>query len=491
MGVAKKRQLNDTPQKTRTIDYTPHPTAWEIHQSRAQVKAVCGPVGCGKSTMAIWDFFFLCMESKVPIRGCVIRESYRELSDSTRKTFEEWFGPICTYREAAETALLTMPGNDGIVRTHELLFRSCRKAEEASKFLSTEFAFVWLEEPVPAYSNSGVMGGGLDLELFKLVLMRVRQKDAPRYEVILTFNPPTSRHWVYNEFFKKDAQELARKSYALFRVKKEENEGNLREGYYDQLLQVLSPDLAKRFVEGEIITVYPGEAVYKECKEQWHIKDDIPYVPTVPLVLGFDAGRTPCCLVTQILPNGQWRWLAELQLLDASMETLVDALLPFIRSRFPGATWRGWIDPAGFAGGQGVDTSPADILASRGFPVQPGAIEWFPRRETMKQRLSRSILDQPCVIISRTGCPLAVEGILGGYRYPKNFEGRTVEQPLKNEFSHLMNAAEYIATGEFTTLDTNTQLKRIITPRAPGFGDWNPLESPKGGGGRRYGWLTR
>lgn len=490
MGVSRKRQLAVTPVKQRRVKYEPHPTAWEIHQSRAQVKAVCGPVGCGKSTMAIWDFFFLCLESKVPIRGVVIRESYRELADSTRKTFEEWFGPICTYHESSERALLTMPGLDGITRTHELFFRSCRKAEEASKFLSTEFAFIWLEEPVPAYSNSGVMGGGLDLELFKLVLMRVRQKDAPRYEVILTFNPPTTRHWVYQEFFKRDAQELAKMNYALFRVKREENEKNLREGYYDQLLNVLSPDLAKRFVEGEIITVWPGEAVYKEARENWHVVEDIPYLPKVQLVLGFDCGRTPCCLITQITPNGQWRWLAELQMVDASMDTLVDVLLPFIRSRFPGATWRAWIDPAGFASGQGVDTSPADVLATRGFPVQPGAMEWFPRRETMKQRLSRSVFDQPCVLISRTGCPLATEGILGGYRYPKSFDGRASQQPLKNEFSHLMNAGEYIATGEFTAVNPDQPLKNPGRTR-PNFGDWNPLAQLPGRQRSSYGWLLR
>lgn len=490
MGVSKKRQLLAAP-KSATINYTPHASAWMIHQSRAQVKAVCGPVGCGKSTMAIWDFFFLCKESKVPIRGCVIRESYRELADSTRKTFEEWFGPICSYHESSETARLTFPGDDGVIRTHELMFRSCRKAEEASKFLSTEFAFIWLEEPVPAYSNSGVMGGGLDIELFKLVLMRVRQKDAPRYEVILTFNPPTSRHWVYNEFFKRDLQELAKMDYSLFRVPRIENEKNLRAGYYDQLLNVLSPDLAKRFVEGEIVTVYPGEAVYKEARESWHIAEDVPYVEGVPLVLGFDAGRTPCCLITQILPSGQWRWLAEIQLLDASMDQLADTLGPFIRSRFPQATWRCWIDPAGFAGGQGVSASPAEVLAERGFQTQPGAMEWFPRRETMKQRLSRSIFEQPCVLISRSGCPNSVEGILGGYRYPKNFEGRTAEQPLKNEFSHLLNAAEYIATGEFTAVDQTKPLKRKIAVRPIGFAGWNPLDPPKSSGRSGYSWLKR
>lgn len=489
MGVARSRQMGVA--QAKKIAYSPHPTAWDIHKSQAQVKAVCGPVGCGKSTMAIWDFFFLCRDSTVPIRGVVIRESYRELADSTRKTFEEWFGPICRYHESSEKAILTFPGADGVTRSHELFFRSCRKAEEASKFLSTEFAFAWLEEPVPAYSTSGVMGGGLDIDLFQLLQMRIRQKGAPRYEIILTFNPPTSRHWIYTEFFKRDVQALEKMNYALFRVAKSENEKNLRIGYYDQLLAVLSPDLAKRFVDGEVVTVYPGEAVYKEAKELWHVRDDLDYMPELPLVLGFDAGRTPCCLITQIVPSGQWRWLAELQLVDAAMDSLSDVLLPLIRSRFPGATWRGWLDPAGFAGGQGVDTSPADVLNNRGFPVQPGAIEWFTRREAMKQRLVRSIYDQPSVVISRSGCPLATEAILGGYRYPKGFDGRLADQPLKNEFSHLMNAAEYIATGEFNVLANQPALKRPEPSKnKTQFKNWNPLQLPKPQRGA-YGWLTR
>ena len=137
--------MRDTSVGVEQVRYDPNASALIVHNAAEKIKAICGPVGSGKTSVACWEFWFLCYESTVPIRGLVLRSSYRELQDSTRKTFEEWFGFCCHYREADEQAVITLTGRDGKTRKHTLDFRACKREAEASKFLSTEYSFIWLE----------------------------------------------------------------------------------------------------------------------------------------------------------------------------------------------------------------------------------------------------------------------------------------------------------------------------------------------------------
>jgi len=315
------------------LRYEPNPSAVAVHNSDRQVKCVSGPVGSGKTSVACWEFLMRCIDSPVPLRGVVMRESYRELHDSTRQTFEEWFENLegYHYREKDEVATILLTGTDGETRQHELYFRACRRQSDASKFLSTEFGFIWLEEVVPAYSNKGVMGQGLPKGVFDVALMRLRQKGVRRPLVLLTCNPPPTRHWVYEDFFKQTPDTLAKKNYALFRQPAYENKHNLRDNYYEDLEERLSPDLARRFVRGEVVTVYDGVRVFPECKDDWHIKDVVDPSPDLPLTLGQDYGLRPATLITQIVPGGQWRWLKEVQLFNTGIRRFVDFLIPVLK----------------------------------------------------------------------------------------------------------------------------------------------------------------
>ena len=473
------------------VDYAPTASAVKIHNSRAKVKCIVGPVGSGKTSVACWEFYQLAMVSKVPIRGVVIRESYRELMDSTRRTWEEWFGTVSVYKEKHDLAEITLTGVDGVTRTHELFFRACRKESDATKFLSTEFAFCWLEEVVPAYTKKGVMGQGLPRGVFDIAQMRIRQRSAPYLEILLTCNPPNTRHWVYETFFKPPPDELQRKRYQLFRQPARENEANLPQGYYDDLLETLSEDLARRFVLGEVVPIYDGVRVFPECVDNYHIVERVEPVPTMPLVLGQDYGLTPCTLITQIVPGGQWRWLRELQAWNTGMRRYLEFLVPLLKQEFAGFTVRCvWQDNKGGNQRSQTDESTCrEILEGAGFVVLDGQDNWALRKEAMKQRFDSNPGGKPSVLVSRSGCPLAAEGLLGAYRYPKSSDGTVGTMPIKNDASHLMDAAQMIATGEFSVM---TGLAQIDRERAATrkLAVWNPLATtPK----RRPGhaWLGR
>lgn len=475
------------------IEYNPNTSAIAIHNSRAKVKCISGPVGSGKTSVACWEWYQQCMSSTVPLRGVVIRESYRELQDSTRKTFFEWFEPCADYREKDEQALLTLTGLDGITRTHELLFRACRKESDASKFLSTEFAFAWLEEVVPAYTRKGVMGQGLPKGVFDICKMRIRQKNAPYLQIILTCNPPNTRHWVYEEFFKLTPDQAERKKYALFRQPARENEQYLPEGYYDDLLETLSEDLARRFVLGEVVPIYDGVRVFPECMDNWHILEHVPPIPDVPLVLGQDYGLTPCTLITQIVPGGQWRWLKELQAWNTGMRRYMEYLVPLLKDEFHGYPVRCvWQDGQG--GNQRSQVNEEEtcrkILEEAGFSVLDGNQSWALRKEVMKQRFEFAPGGRPAILVSRAGCPIASEALIGGYRYPRSADGTVGSMPIKNDFSHLMDAAQMIATGEFSPMTGMAHVEAAAS-KARVRPVHNPLASSRPRAAQRYGWMGR
>ena len=441
------------------ISYNANPSAVPFHDSLAQVKALMGPVGSGKSLAAIMDFFVLAFEATVPIRGLVIRESWPQLRDSTLVTWNEWLEPVSVWRADDRQEVLTIPGRDGVVRSHTLDFRHAQNAAGASKFLSTEYAFIWMEECVPAFDvGRAIIGAGLSNEILEVALTRQRQRGAHRLHIVLTFNPPSKFHWCHEVFVapsetEKGRAELAGKGFAFFAQPAFENERHLPPNYYQRLLQQLSPELATRFVHGKPVTIYPGKPVYPMILDGYHIVDEVPVLPKLGLVTMHDFGRTPAVEIAQVTPEGQMRVVLELQLWGVSTHTLAEMLTRALRDEFPEHRWlRGWGDPAGQNPTETDDTTSFQILASKGFALQPGAEGFTARREAVMLRAACNVGREPALLISKSRCPMLAEGLLGGYRFPKSHDGQIGQNALKNDFSHSANAFEYGVSGEFSYL---------------------------------------
>lgn len=414
-----------------------------------------GPMGSGKTSIACVEAFLSMRRADRPLRWLVIRESHRELQDSTLKTWEEWFGSITRNKVSDKVLEVTFPNYEGKVLTHLIHYRHARRAQDATKFLSTEYAGIWLEECVPAYERDrGVIGGGIVEEIFNLALLRLRQRDAPYLEMLLTFNPPSKYHWTYKRFVAKSTQELSERQWALFRQPAKENSPNLPPGYYDIAIAGLDdPDLIRRFVDGECVTVYPGQRVFTCFTEAFHFPENLRSNPDLPLILGFDFGRTPCCLVSQVTTSGRLNVLYEFQMVDSGIEKFAERLAEELKDRFPdNPTFRCWADPAGNDKGQTDEKSCYDILASQGFECRAGARTYVDRLESVIQRAGRFIDNKPGIQIDRNRCPMLMEALLGAYRYPKSDDGQIGSSPIKNHpWSDLADSLQYICSGEFET----------------------------------------
>jgi len=87
---------------TLQIDYTPTPTAQAFMASDARMRVLNGPVGSGKSVTCCFEIIKRASEQKPNAQGIrktrciVIRQTVRQLVDTTIKTYLDWFAPgVC------------------------------------------------------------------------------------------------------------------------------------------------------------------------------------------------------------------------------------------------------------------------------------------------------------------------------------------------------------------------------------------------------------
>ena len=133
---------------------------------------------------------------------------------------------------------------------------------------------------------------------------------------------------------------------------------------------------------------------------------------------------------------------------------------------FPGiGLGEGYADPACWAKAQTDEKTVHEILREEGFEMNPGEVNIRSRVEGIRDRLNSNIEGEPALLISREGCPLLIEGLSGGCRYglAQDSSRLLAGDPLKNEFSHGIDAVGYIASKMFRR-GWATKRKRIPQP---------------------------
>lgn len=200
---------------------------------------------------------------------------------------------------------------------------------------------------------------------------------------------------------------------------------------------------------------YEGKPVYEDFNKALHVvRGTIEPEPGIPLLLGWDFGLTPACILAQLVGR-QLRLIKEWIEPDGSILKLAPQVWQDLSINY--APWVhtddklfSFVDPAASQRSQVDERTCAQALRSAGFKkLSPGPVDWESRRQAVETWLIRLSAGKPCVIISEDGCPLLIEGFGGGYQYPKS----TIEieptklQPLKNKFSHPHDALQYLCWG--------------------------------------------
>lgn len=197
---------------------------------------------------------------------------------------------------------------------------------------------------------------------------------------------------------------------------------------------------------------FAGKRVYEDYDSSEHEDDSIRPDYGLPLILGFDFGLTPACVVAQL--QGQklvfLREYVEFNMgIKRFMETVV---IPSLRNEFP--RWPDFkrdyicvIDPAGFQRVQTDESTCAHEISLKGFRPEPGPVTWEQRKQAVESFLISYTKDGSNLAVNPKTCPTLKKGFDGGYQYPKKVIDIQPDQvrPMKNMFSHVHDAAQYIA----------------------------------------------
>lgn len=469
------------------------------------ITGIMGPYGSAKTTSCIRKIVASAlMQNPGPdgvrrVRWCVVRDTYAQLETNVLKSWFTWFPQTKANwngnrNEFSEEFDLILPNGEEARVGIEVIFRAMgdRKAEDVLKGL--ELTGLWLNET-----------DTLDMSVFLFGWPRTGRYPSAKNGgcqwrgVICDFNAPDIDNWTYDFLVMKNDglsdEQRVHLQAALgprFGIGFHEQPGgldpdaenlhNLPDGYYEGLAMAFAskPNHLRRFVHNKFGAVSDGQPVFPEFNQDIHVaKERIKLDPRYPLHACLDGGRTPAMVPFQFI-EGQMRLLDEIVVWNPGKTEELQKLGPkafaelcweHFGQHYPNAKLGTiFYDPAiDF----GDDDDEEDWLRFfrklfKGATFRPGGREGNrlePRLESVRGRLTTAPGGRPGLIVS-PNCHVLIRGFSSGYVYERvklsNGSGRFRDKPIKNDFSHSMDAVQYGSLG----CETNAAILNDLTGRA-------------------------
>ncbi|MGE1061207.1 hypothetical protein NXG27_00960 [Megasphaera paucivorans] len=195
---------------------------------------------------------------------------------------------------------------------------------------------------------------------------------------------------------------------------------------------------------------------YPEFSYERHVaKEPLKPLEGRPLERTWDYGLTPATLIAQQTAKGQLLILDELQSFDCGMRNHAKAVRAEMGTFYSGYAANDTGDPAGNQRSQADEKTANELLQNEfGIYVSPGAITQTARSEAVRYYLTTLTSDgQPMMLIDPS-CTRIIEGFQGGY-HRKVVANRILDEPEKNDYSHLMDCIGYLCAKMYGQKNTN------------------------------------
>jgi hypothetical protein len=440
-----------------TFDYTPVPTVWRFSQSRKFIRGLMGPFGSGKSSGCVMELVQLAARQPAVdgvrrSRFAVVRNTYGQLRDTSIKTWLDWLpdGEFGTYAKSDHAYLMRIPLGDGTRVESEVLFRALDREEHVANLLSLELTAAWVNESreIP-WSVIRALQGRVGR------FPAVRDGGCVDPGLIMDTNPPEDSSWWYKlfEVDRPDNAEIFKQPSG--RSPEAENLTNLPAGYYTNMMKGADPDFIRVYVDGLYGYVRDGKPVFPEYNDGLHCAEFEP-VKGVTVKRGWDFGLTPACVFTQLLPDGRWLVFEEICGDDIGISSFADVVLGVSSERFAGFKFEDYGDPAGrqrsAMSADRDETTCFDILNGKGIRVDEGEQNLTARLECVRRPLN-TLRDGKPQFVLHPRCTTLRKGFMGRYQFRRvkvaGAAERYHDEPEKNEYSHAMDAVQYVATRVF------------------------------------------
>lgn len=449
------------------LQYIPSPTGAAFHADKTSiVKAIMGPVGSGKSITCIMETLIKATEQAPNANGvrrsrcAIIRNTYGELKTTTIKSFEDWIPPDSSRisSEAPYTGLVHGDLPDGTTYEAEFIFLALDKPDDVHRLLSLELTFAWINE-----------AREIPETIFRQVLQRTgrfpKKIEAPTTwsGVIMDTNPPDDDHWYYNlaEIAKPERYSFFRQPGGIIKVGDHYEPNPLAENidhlplgydyYLRQCTEGADENMIKVMLMGEYGTLRSDRPVYPNFSDTLHVMENIPVSKSMPLLLSFDFGLTPACLICQRGPGGQLRVLRELYDDDNGLKQFLDEMVcpELQKPEFRGLPVTAVCDPAGMQRSQADATlTPVSEILRHGINVYPAKTNDFSSRKSAVERLLTRLCSggKPALLVDKK-CKRLIKGFISGYYFKRRsgYNDLYRDVPEKNKYSHVHDALQYAA----------------------------------------------
>lgn len=452
--------------ENQDLIYIPSITGKAFQEDRSFVKLVIGPFGSGKSTMCVQTIMKeACLmpywfNGRRKSRWAIVRNTSGELQSTTLQTWLAWFAELGSCQRRQKPLLtyeIHFNDGHGIVEL-DLIFIALDRPDDVRKIKSLELTGVYLNEMS---------------ELPQAVLSHFKGRVNGRYPsktfcpepywsgIICDTNPPPDNHWIYEDFETKDIPEykifhqppglLKNDDDEWIRNPDADNAQYLSLEYYTRLAAGQTKEFVKVYCLGKYGTVAFGKVVYPEFNSDLHAVNEIEAIQGTDIHLGWDGGLTPACVVIQMSPRGQIRFLKEYIGEDIGLRTFAESVvIPGLVSDFPYCkVGLSVFDPAGAARDSILEEmSCISELCSLGIKTHAARTNNIdPRIASVRFFLNRLIDGKAAFAISKKGCPVLYNAFARDYIYKQVAvagEIRYRDKPDKNFASHVSDGAQYI-----------------------------------------------
>ena len=441
----------------------------EYFFSRANVDVIIGPLGSAKTYTTMQRILAIAIDQKPNpqgvrmTKGGILRNTWPELERVVLADIDRFFGPMGAKitRGIPPTFTLELRLPDATRMKLDIDFvAGLDQGDSEEKLRGYQWTWCWANE-----------GRQIPLGVFGMAIARTGRYPSPATEGV----GPTWKGGMMDT----NAFDVDHPLYALltsppkgwrFHV---QPPGVVRSGpdapwtvnpareyppdqdpeYYARIAEGRPDDWIRVNLANEFIFFVDGRPVHPEYRDAVHCAPE-PLAPRrdLPLTLGVDFGRTPAATAWQYDPAmDRWTGLAEFVTRDMPASDFAPALRRWLDTEFAGLPVYAWGDPAGDRAGQTVNITPIAVLRAHGIPCGPApSNQALLRRSAITKPIRRTSMDGKCAFVISPAMKMLRKGLQGGYCYRRmQIAGteRFSEEPDKNEYSHVVESAEYALLG--------------------------------------------
>ncbi|TVR99840.1 MAG: hypothetical protein EA406_02235 [Rhodospirillales bacterium] len=446
------------------LPYTPPPTISRFLQSRAFIRSIMGPFGSGKSVGSVMALVKNAMEQQPDAKGmrrsryAIIRNTYRQLDDTTKKTIFDWLpdGVAGTYKSGKNMFVLRF----GDVES-EWLFRALDSPDDVRNLLSMELTGAWINEyrEIPSEVLINLIGRLRYPESSRIrlpgIVMDTNPPPLGSFWHRLATEPPPAEIQAALDVALKDSPDGPRPLIEHFQQPggKDENAENLEHlppGYYD-LMIAANADKGEDWLNVHVHGNYGPDPsnlpVYPQYRANLHAPKPFPYRYNHGLTtyVGLDFGRTPAAVLAQQLKNDRWVVFSELTTVNCTTEEFIPKLAAWLaRWDIKPSEVKCYGDPAGSYGSEQNRLTSFQMLRREGFVIIKGERSPEKRLGAVRKLLATIIDGRPGLMIDAEEAPMLAEGFAGAYCFKRNQEGEMNPDPRKNKYSHPHDALQHL-----------------------------------------------